>query len=279
MTNSRLKAYLKEHPYLLDDSFVMGTSEAQDIIRSAGHVLSFEEMIADAKKRFPQYSAAQWAEFDQTIERAKKNVVRKERLEKQHWQYGKICKAAFAGLFVAVILFFAVFPAGRALAKGIYDYTIRVFENQAEITPQDPVAEMLPDPARGAGSLTAYASINAFEDQTGLKPFLLNADWIRMESIQGEYDPDFGQTLTINYVDQNGNGIRTMQNWLQGQDVHAWTDDEAYSQIEVFEGKTLYYGLDPSNQAFDGIVISNDSLIIIGADNQTETERMINITI
>ena len=53
MTHRKLKAYLKEHPELLDDNFALTGAEAKEMLRSADHVLTFEEMIEGAKRRFP----------------------------------------------------------------------------------------------------------------------------------------------------------------------------------------------------------------------------------
>ena len=126
LTDRKLKAYIREHPYLLDDSFIMSTSEAQAIIDAAEHVLSFEEMIESAKKRFPQYSAEQWIEFDRSIAKRKGSLLHKQACEKHRQQYGRHYKVAIASFIAGVIVFFTLIPAGRALAQEIYHYIIQV---------------------------------------------------------------------------------------------------------------------------------------------------------
>lgn len=283
MTNRKLRAYLKEHPYLLDANFVMTTSEAQAIIDAAEHVLSFEEMIAGAKKRFPQYSAAQWAEFDRSIAKRKKRMFRKQAREDHHQQYRKHYRVAIASFIAAVIVFFALIPAGRTLALEIYQYIIQVWKNYAEISQQQPPdAESKPD--FDANDLTAhnkgivsYASIEEFERETGLKPFVLDADWLTIESIEAQGDKNFGQTIWINYLDADGAWLRTTQEWLLGQDVYAWTDDDTFLKINVGNGQELYYGVDPDSLSFDGIMLLDTSLLLIGADSRIEVGMVVDI--
>jgi len=287
MTSRKLTAYLREHPFLLDAGFVMKTSEAQAILDSA-QLLTFKEMIDGAKKRYPQYLPKQWSIFDQVIaKRAGKSSApmadgnATARPHKKH--YGKL---AVAGIIAIIIMFFALVPAGRAFAKEIYNYTINIFGNLAEITQQssstgwsgqsdtDLSDESSKELAAAAGVVT-YASVEEFERKTGLTPFLLDAAWLSITDVRGEYDLDFGQTVWIVYSDDSGNEVRLIQEWFQGQSMSAITSDDAFKELEIRDSCLLYYGIDPQEKTFDGISLLEDSILMIGADADIDIDSLI----
>lgn len=287
MTRRKLIVYLREHPFLLDAGFVMKTSEAQSILDSA-QLLTFKEMIDGAKKRYPQYSPKQWFIFDQVIAKRDKklsvpmagdNAI--TRPHKNH--YGKL---AVASIIAIIIMFFTLVPAGRAFAKEIYNYTINIFGNLAEITQQSSNTDWsgqndadLSDESSGAlvsaTGVVTYASVEEFEKKTGLKPFLLYATWLSIINVQGEYDPDFGQTIWIIYSDVSGNEVRLIQEWFQGEGMSAITSDDSYKQIDIRGAYTLYYGIDPTTGTFDGISLLDDSILLVGADVSIDIDKLI----
>ena len=287
MTSRKLIAYLREHPFLLDAGFVMKTSEAQSILDSA-QLLTFKEMIDGAKKRYPQYSSKQWSIFDQVIAtRDKKLSVPMAgdnaimRPHKKH--FGKL---AIASIIAIIIMFFTLIPAGRAFAKEIYNYTINIFGNLAEIMQQSSNTDWsgqnnadLSDESSGAlvpaTGVVTYASVEEFEKKTGLTPFLLNTTWLSIINVQGEYDPDFGQTIWIVYSDGSGNEVRLIQEWFQGQSMSAITSDEFFKEVEIRNTCFLYYGIDPTTGTFDGISLLEDSILLIGTDVDVDFDKLI----
>lgn len=273
MTNRKLTSYLREHPYLLDDSFVMTTSAAQAVIDAAEHVLSFEEMIAGAKSRFPQYTAQQWAEFDRSIALGKKPRPQSKKRQRRRGQYRRHYWSAIAGLIVAIVIFLTLIPTGRSLAKAAFDYIFSVIGNQAEITQQS--FNTAGDP--GSNSQTSFdraelSNMEEFESKTGLTPFLLNADWLKIVRIEDDYDADFGYTLWTYYQDREGNSIRLSQEWFTGQKMYVQTSDDAFKSVKIRNNFVLYYGVDPEDGQFGGVVMLGDSFLFIGADREISLE-------
>lgn len=105
MTNRKLKAYLREHPELLDDYFVLSAGEAQAMLQAEGQVMTFEALIARAKRDNPQYSATQWADYDRCIARAKKRVAIKQKQERHIVLPHRTFRVALAGALVLLLVF------------------------------------------------------------------------------------------------------------------------------------------------------------------------------
>lgn len=67
MNWKQVKAYLKEHPQLIDSSFSMSDSCAQSLL-DAVDFPDFETMIVGAKAK-SDLTAAQWEPFDRVLEK------------------------------------------------------------------------------------------------------------------------------------------------------------------------------------------------------------------
>ncbi|MEG1523538.1 MAG: hypothetical protein RR475_00750 [Clostridia bacterium] len=281
ISGKKLKAYLREHPSILDAAFTMPLSEAQRRITIAT-LPSIEEMTENCKLRYPQY-AVQWAELGASIYKVKKGRDHKQRRIVRQTGFKPYYRVAIAGLVAAIIVFFTLIPTGRSMAKEIFGYIIRVFENHAEITQQysetgretNGISIIVDGTYEVISEVILYSSIDEFCMKTKLKPFMLSNDSWNVTSVQGQYDPDFGQTIWITYSDKDGNWIRLTQEWFKGTVMDTWTEDQSYMSTEIRNGYTLYYGINPSNGEFGGIVLLNDSVLSIGASNGQAFESIL----
>lgn len=262
MTHRKLKAYLKEHPELLDDNFALAGAEAREMLRSADHVLTFEEMIEGAKRRFPQYTAEQWADFDRCIERKRK---------KGRPSAGprRVCRLALAGLMGLAVCFFALFPTGRALAASIFSLTMSVFANEATISPPEDAR-----PADSGDERLTFTSVEAFEERTGLSVLTFREDWLELVSFSGEYVPDATYTAIFNYEDPAGRWLRVIQMWPLDQNVHVWTNGGLLKQADLGNGRIFYYNFDPDDRALGGLILWGSSVVVLGAHPDIGTAQV-----
>lgn len=276
MTNRKLKAYLREHPELLDDYFVLSAGEAQAMLQAEGQVMTFEALIARAKRDNPQYSATQWADYDRCIARAKKRVAIKQKQERHIVLPHRTFRVALAGALVLLLVFFALTPLGRTLAASLYAYVITVIGDQASMTPNsDAASGQMGLPGTGGNKPLTFESMETFEEQSGLTALVLQEDWLRIVDFEGEYVPNAGYTIILNYEDIDGNWLKTVQMWPNGQEIAARTEDEAYHAADIGNGLTFFYGFDPVNNALDGVLLWESSGVVVGAERGIDTNKII----
>lgn len=302
MRYRRAIAFLRRHPELLDDAFVMPLSEAERLLQ-ADPPPTFAEMIARAKEQHPECPPERWAAYDRILARqaaaaeSAEGVAVADAAAREHGQAtagvaeaaavmedapesGRPVVAAArerrsagprrwrpvraaAGVVAAAALFLALVPAGRTFAHDVLHYLVGVFGNTVTIARQEPTAT-----ATAQAEAILYDDLASFTADTGLVPFVLDADWLQIDTVYGRYSSEHGCILWIIYVNLDGYEIHSRQEWLDEWETEFEFNSEAISSFEIYDGLTLYASKKPSDSWYDGFIELDDSLLFLGASDE-----------
>ena len=302
MRYRRAIAFLRKHPELLDDAFVMPLSEAERLLQ-ADPPPTFAEMIARAKEQHPECPPERWAAYDRILARqaaaaeSAEGVAVADAAAREHGQAtagvaeaaavmedapesGRPVVAAArerrsagprrwrpvraaAGVVAAAALFLALVPAGRTFAHDVLHYLVGVFGNTVTIARQEPTAT-----ATAQAEAILYDDLASFTADTGLVPFVLDADWLQIDTVYGRYSSEHGCILWIIYVNLDGYEIHSRQEWLDEWETEFEFNSEAISSFEIYDGLTLYKKKKPSDSWYDGFIELDDSLLFLGASDE-----------
>lgn len=333
MRYRRAIAFLRKHPELLDDAFVMPLSEAERLLQ-ADPPPTFAEMIARAKEQHPECPPERWAAYDRILARqaaaaeSAEGVAVADAAAREHGQatagvaeaaavmedapesgrpvvaaaHGNDRTAAgvaegaavvegapesgrpvvaaarerrsagprrwrpvraAAGVVAAAALFLALVPAGRTFAHDVLHYLVGVFGNTVTIARQEPTAT-----ATAQAEAILYDDLASFTADTGLVPFVLDADWLQIDTVYGRYSSEHGCILWIIYVNLDGYEIHSRQEWLDEWETEFEFNSEAISSFEIYDGLTLYASKKPSDSWYDGFIELDDSLLFLGASDE-----------
>ena len=80
-------------------------ADSIDDVTAEGQVMTFEALIARAKRDNPKYSATQWADYDRCIARAQKRVAIKQKQERHIVLPHRTFRVALAGALVLLLVF------------------------------------------------------------------------------------------------------------------------------------------------------------------------------
>ena len=170
---------------------------------------------------------------------------------------------AAAGVVAAAALFLALVPAGRTFAHDVLHYLVGVFGNTVTIARQEPTAT-----ATAQAEAILYDDLASFTADTGLVPFVLDADWLQIDTVYGRYSSEHGCILWIIYVNVDGYEIHSRQEWLDEWETEFEFNSEAISSFEIYDGLILYANKKPSDSWYDGFIELDDSLLFLGASDE-----------
>ncbi len=272
----RLKKILKEYPYLLDDSFKMSMSDAQNII-DEGNPMSFEEMIRAAMKR-SDIPEDVWV---QSVPALRRKLSQKRGL------------VIIASSVAAVILFFSVVPAGQAIAKKAFDMIVEYFKNETIVIYDDKTDNIsisgyseatVENHANSSeeslitdadDNVVEYKSIDAFYKDSGKNPIVLNNQGIILSDVSFDKED---QTLSQKYSSKKYGEILITQHWLSGNELVSIGKQEDYDHRPVLDGEhEVYYGVYEADNSFEGSIVLNDSYVLIGLNNCSDAEEIIDL--
>jgi len=285
MNHRQAKSYIRDNLYLADDTFVRSAAEATKL--AAACKVSARQLIylAQASSSLP---AEAWSGFHLALEKQDHvgQVKLRERLQ-QTWQtLYRHRRVAFAVLLAILALsFFTLVPAGRAIAKGIFDYVIGVKDNQLEIGQREEQAlyeergydipETLPPDAQESlengeevqieSDPVYYDSIAAFEQVYNLDAFALESDQLTLVELYEKDHLFTGKTLYSCYRDANGAAINVREQWYTG-DGSSTASNSEFVEHEVLDGRTMHYTIDAVDGSFSGIVLLDSTVLTIYAD-------------
>lgn len=319
MRYRRAITFLRKHPELLDDAFVMPLSEAERLLQ-ADPPPTFAEMIARAKQQHPECPPERWAAYDRILARqaAAAEVAEAAAVMEDAPENGRPVVAAAhendrtaaavaeavavmedapesgrpvvaaarerrtagprrwrpvraaAGVVAAAMLFFALVPAGRTFAHDVLHYLVGVFGNTVTIARQEPTAT-----ATAQAETILYDDLASFTADTGLVPFVLDADWLQIDTVYGRYSSEHGCILWIIYVNVDGYEIHSRQEWLDEWEARSRLDSHTYSSFELSNGLKLLLNKNSELSGYDGFIKLDDSLLFLGISQGIELEKLI----
>ncbi|MDD4097016.1 MAG: hypothetical protein PHP22_12335, partial [Oscillospiraceae bacterium] len=56
--------------------------------------------------------------------------------------------------------------------------------------------------------------------------------------------------------------------------MSTWIEDDSYSEVEIRGNFTFYYGIDPNTGTLDGISLLEDSILLLGADEDIDFHKL-----
>ena len=177
---------------------------------------------------------------------------------------------AAAGVVAAAAPFLALVPAGRTFAHDVLHYLVGVFGNTVTIARQEPTAT-----ATAQAEAIQYDDLASFTADTGLVPFVLDADWLQIDRVYGRVTSKDTVCLSIIYLDTKGNLLYTTQEWSPEQEIWAHIDGDSFANIELQNGSLLFINKKPQYTWFDGFIELENSFLFLGASPEIDLQEII----
>lgn len=286
MNQRKTKEFIKKRLYQIDAVFVRSEEEA--VALAAQCRVSARTLIlrAEAKSALP---AEAWSGFHAALDEADRKAGGwRAKLTDTLHTFGKHRRLAIGSLILVLALaFFTLVPAGRAIAEGIFDYVISVFDKQLEIDQaeekalyeqrgydvpevltQEQIAEYGYDED---GNLIMekepvyYDSVAAFESVYSLDAFEFDSDALTCVEVIENNNLMQGKSLRSSYRTADGKTVSVFEQWYEGDGQTIGTRGEIKEQT-VLDGRTMQYAIDTANGSFDGVVLLENSVLMIYAD-------------
>ena len=263
-----------------DSEFVLSRSEAAQMLDNEKGYPTVAQIIERAKSKV-DWPDERWAEIENMA------IIANKRRRGQHGFSEFILPhlfprhrvlAAVCSLVLLLGTIFAFVPEGRAFAAQVYEAIIKIFDNRAEVhTPDRIYAEreydnsiaedfaLALDNESGQQQETqAFASLQEFEDATGLSAFALDASIYRCEAVD-TFTVDGETQLNVVYSCEYGD-VYTTQIWNIITDIGALTNN-TYQQYQSNTGRIVNYYIDKMDGSLYAVTSINGSILIITADN------------
>lgn len=283
MRYKQLVKMLRKHPYLLEPCVTISLNDALKEIE-AYTLPTFEQIVATAKRR-ADLPAEAWAPAERAIAKQNKRIGSKWQIPVPYIRRGVI-----VAIVVGILAFFTLVPIGRTWAAEAWNFIIRIFDGRIEIEHSDDIGQMedttdevLPPEAIAAdmtneseSNVIYYDNLSEFEDITGKNPVALESSEIQLEFAYSVEDV-FDFTLCTMYKTASGLELQLVQTWSNTSQITYATDKLwDWSEYRISDDCTLYYGINPEHNLFEGVVVLSDSHVMISCDSSFDVEWVAN---
>jgi hypothetical protein len=261
---STIKKTMLDHPffdYASKRGILLSEEESAHILSTAHP--SFMEMVETAKTRFADENVP-WEAFDAAIA-AQENMTYKQSRSALSRPVRSIRLTAAALAFIFILAFFMFAPTGRTMAVNLFDIVIDIFGDQVKLINRS--KEGFGNSAIwDNGETREYVSFDAFREETGFTPFVLQTDWIKSVEITCTFKDGSGYSLSSDYTTSSGHAVHTNQIWGTTEDLVIKNEGGSFDQSTIRDNYTMYYAVDKTDGKFAGIVLLNHSVLQISAD-------------
>ena len=293
MSQEKARTLLRAQLYRADDLFVRSEKEAVALAAQCTVSARTLVMRAEAKSELP---AESWTGFYRALDEADQRAVGgwRTRLHDAVRSLRRHRRIAISSLILALILaFFTLVPAGRAIAEGIFDYVVTIFENQLQIdqadekalyeqrgydVPEELTQEQIAEYGYDAeGNLIMekepiyYDSVAAFESANSLDAFVPNSDKLTCVEVMENNNIITGKSLRASYRTADGLTVNVIEKWYKGDGQNVSFRGEI-KQKTVLDGRMMQYAIDTETGSFDGVVLLDDSILLIYADKGVDLD-------
>ncbi len=293
MSQEKTRTLLRDQLYRVDDLFVRSEKEAAALAAQCTVSARTLVMRAEANSTLP---AESWAGFYRALDEADKRALGGWRVKLRDAMYSirKHRRAALTSLILALILaFFTLVPAGRAIAEGIFNYVVTIFDSQLQIDQADEKAlyeqrgydvpetltpEKIAEYGYDAdGNLIMekepihYDSVAAFDSANGLDAFELVSTQLTCVEVTENNHIMTGKSLFTSYRTADNLTVNTTEKWYKG-DGQTTTFRGDVQQRTVLDNRTMQYAIDSENGSFDGVVLLDNSILTIYADKGVDLD-------
>ena len=287
MSQEKARTLIRGQLYRADDLFVRSEKDAAAMAAQCTVSARAFVMRAEAKSSLP---ADSWAGFYRALDEADRRAAGdwRTRLRDAARSLRRHRRLAISSIILVLILgFFTLVPAGRAIAEGIFNYVIAVFDKRLEIDQadekalyeqrgydepealtQEQIAEYGYDKD---GNLIMekepvnYDSVAAFESASGLDAFELVSSQLTCVEVMENNNIFTGKSLRTSYRTADDLSINTIEKWYKG-DGQSVSFSGEIKQKTVLDGRTMQYAIDTQSGVFDGVVLLDNSILVIYAD-------------
>ena len=293
MSQEKARTLIRGQLYRADDLFVRSEKDAAAMAAQCTVSARAFVMRAEAKSSLP---ADSWAGFYRALDEADRRAAGgwRTRLRDAARSLRRHRRLAISSIILVLILgFFTLVPAGRAIAEGIFNYVIAVFDKRLEIDQadekalyeqrgydepealtQEQIAEYGYDKD---GNLIMekepvnYDSVAAFESASGLDAFeLVSSQLTCVEAVENN-NIFTGKSLRTSYRTADDLSINVIEKWYKG-DGQSVSFSGEIKQKTVLDGRTMQYAIDTQSGVFDGVVLLDNSILVIYADAGVDTD-------
>ena len=293
MSQEKARTLIRGQLYRADDLFVRSEKDAAAMAAQCTVSARAFVMRAEAKSSLP---ADSWAGFYRALDEADRRAAGgwRTRLRDAARSLRRHRRLAISSIILVLILgFFTLVPAGRAIAEGIFNYVIAVFDKRLEIDQadekalyeqrgydepealtQEQIAEYGYDED---GNLIMekepvyYDSVAAFESASGLDAFELVSSQLTCVEVVENNNIFTGKSLRTSYRTADDLSINTIEKWYKG-DGQSVSFSGEIKQKTVLDGRTMQYAIDTQSGVFDGVVLLDNSILVIYADAGIDTD-------
>lgn len=225
----KLAAILQEHPYLLDDRFRMPMREAMARQAAEGY-LPFPAMVARAKERSTLPPEA-WRAVDAVLERGTPAVPHLGRTARR--------LLLAAALALAMALFMACTPVGRAMAADIYRVFVEVRDGALRA-----YGKVSPDEVEPVDFTNLPSEFESIEQlaEVVVHPIAVPGNDADLISMATYVSSSNGMVVRCKYAQKNGNSF-TLKQSLYGPSVSWGSVASTVGEIRTLEldiGITAY---------------------------------------
>ena len=293
MSQEKARTLLRAQLYRADDLFVRSEKEAVALAAQCKVSARTLVMRAEASSVLPTEA---WAGFYRALDEADQSAVGgwRARLHDAARSLRRHRRIAISSLILALALaFFTLVPAGRAIAEGIFDYVVTIFENQLHIEQADEKALYEqrgydePEAVTQAqiaeygydkdGNLIMekepiyYDSVAAFDSANSISAFQLISDQLTTVEVIENNNIITGKSLRTNYRTNDDLSVNVIEKWYKG-DGQTVSFNGEIKQKTVLDGRTMQYAIDAESGSFDGVVLLDDSILVIYADKGVDLD-------
>ena len=298
----RGRKLLYRHPYLLDAAYTMPRRAAARLYRRG--FPGAEALLSDPGARSPAANAA----FDAALSDWQAGLAHAPagstpRASVAWFLYRHRAAATACCVLLALVLFFAVLPAGRALAQEIYNFFAEVDYDaggvdyyapekdkdgysrlsDGTVPPERPWAAQvnallatLEEPPYGADQAAhAYPSIGAFAEATGLAPFVPPCGWLTNVSAHDVWDWTFGVSVWSEYVDAAGARVYVLQEYMATDRISIGVNG-ALQKVVILGGTEAYWNHDPGDGTFNlNAALPDGTILMLTAEAGVDADRLL----
>lgn len=266
----KLKVYLKEYPYLLDDHFQMSMAQARKLQEEDGY-MSFEDMVCCAKRK-SNLPAKAWIEVDTAIAKYYKHRF----IGFPHFYTPIFKRAVLTAVCILIIVgYFTLVPSGRAFASTITEAIVEFFDNSFRFTSTN--ADLLPEKTGTFDeTITEFSSFEAIEKSTGKQFLQIRGDKYALESLQLYNSNLAGNSVYAFYKTRDGHSVSLYHNW--GITTDYWgqiSQDDSIWEEQLSDGTVVYCSTNAIDHTFTAYAIQRDMFITIYADEGVQYEDVL----
>lgn len=253
--HKQLKKLVREHPCLIDRTFLMSSSHAHALWKEAGGYPSMDAIVTQAKLSY-DFPASFWEPVDHALDKRKGGgaiLLHTRGMLRTHKKL-----AIALGIILSLSLFFGCVPVGRAMVKEAIQYVIQVFDDGYRIR------QSRTDGA--ANQVTRYveprefnfSSFEEFENAFDKEALQVVCSDLHLNKLYVKID-SLGTYLFAEYSSTNGGIVETRQEWDISSEYFGDTSNMKAWEEAFWDGTKAYCYYYNDESVFHCIALWNNS--------------------